>query len=85
MHCIMPQWVKEKLRELKLKGVKVGKEKKFKGYPYLIQASILQIVENIGQIIGFDNIIIEPSLSKGDADIESVSYTHLTLPTTERV
>ena len=48
MHCIRPQWVKEKLRELKLKGVKVGKEKKFKGYPYLIQASILQIVENIG-------------------------------------
>ncbi len=72
MHCIRPQWVKEKLRELKLKGVKVGKEKKFKGYPYLIQASILQIVENIGQIIGFDNIIIEPSLSKGDADIEFV-------------
>ena len=72
MYCIGPKWVSEKLKELQSKGLKVGKIKKFRGYDYFVQSSILQIAENIGYLVGFDNVIIEPSISLGDADIKFI-------------
>jgi len=72
MSCIGPKWVTKKLEELKSKGLKVGKLKKFRGYHYLVQSSILQIAENIGNIVGFDSVTIEPNISSGDADIRFI-------------
>ncbi|MCW3130204.1 MAG: hypothetical protein N2V75_08930 [Methanophagales archaeon] len=71
-YCIEPKWVNEKLKELNSKGLKVGKLTKFKGYHYFVQSSILQIAENIGNIVGFDSVTIEPNVSSGDADIRFI-------------
>lgn len=69
---LSPKWVKLKLEELQSKGVKLGKPRKFSNLDWRIQASTLRIAENIGVLIGFENVTIEPSLSKGDADIKFV-------------
>jgi hypothetical protein len=55
-YCIWPKWVNEKIEELKSKGLKVRKIKKFKGYHYFVQSSILQLSENIGNVEGFDGV-----------------------------
>ena len=71
-HCIGPRWIKEKLIDLGLKGIKVQKLKKFQGYHYLVQSTVLRIAENIGRVIGFRNVTVEPALPSGDADIKFV-------------
>lgn len=80
----MPKWVAKKLKKLKSKGLKIGKPKKFRGYDPSIQSSILKITENIGSITGFENVIVEPTLSSGDADIkfidEEVYYLQVKSP-----
>ena len=71
-YCIGPKWVKEKLKELRSKGIRVEKLKRFRGYHYFAQFSILEMAQNIGKIIGFENVIVEPALSLGDADIKFI-------------
>ena len=71
-YCIGPRWVKEKLKEFRLKGIKVEKLKAFKGYHYFVQSSVLKMAENIGKVVGFENVVVEPALSSGDADIKFI-------------
>jgi len=64
-------WIKQKLQDLKFKGVECSK-KKFNQYKsdYWVQISILNLTENIGYQCGYENIVIEPNLHEGDADIK---------------
>lgn len=71
-YCIGPRYINDKLKELQSKGIKVEKIKRFKGYDYFVQSSILQIAENIGNILEFDCVTIEPNLPSGDADIKFI-------------
>lgn len=71
-YCIGPRYINDKLKELKSKGVKVEKIKRFRGHDYFVQSSILQIAENIGNILEFDCVTIEPNLPSGDADIKFI-------------
>ena len=65
--------VYKKLQLLKSKGLKLGREKKFRGlYPPSLKATILEIAEDIGNVVGLDNVIVEPVLPSGDADIKFV-------------
>ncbi|MCJ7631224.1 hypothetical protein MUP77_02310, partial [Candidatus Bathyarchaeota archaeon] len=62
----------KKLQQLKVKGIKVGRPKRFRSYDYLAQSSVLKIAENIGNIVGYENVTVEPGLSQGDAGIKFI-------------
>lgn len=64
-------WIDQKLQDLRLKGV-ICSKKKFNQYKsdYWVQISTLNLTENIGYQCGYENIVIEPNLPEGDADIK---------------
>jgi hypothetical protein len=72
MESIGPKWIVGKLEELRSKGLVIEKMKKFRGYDPFVQLTLLNLSENIGNIIGFDNVVLEPVLASGDADIKFV-------------
>ena len=83
-YCLGPRWVAQKLGELQSLGLKIGKAKRFGVLGPLIQSSLLQMAENIGNLIGFQNVVVEPILPTGDADIkfvdEDVHYLQVKSP-----
>lgn len=69
---ISQKWIDEKIGKLKSKGLKIGRPRRFRDSNIIVQASILNIAENISSIVGFDNVTVEPSLTSGNADIRFI-------------
>jgi hypothetical protein len=68
-----PKYIADKLKDLTSKGLKVESLKKFRSYEPAIQLTLLNLCENIGKVVGLENVVLEPSLPSGDADIKFVN------------